>query len=127
MNVVKDTIYDANWIGAGVPRDKANSSLSSVPLVMLASFDSPDDIKAGLDLGARDYIIKTETAPWDLARGVPGWAGLHGRLRAGALRALAGGAPNATLVSIPETSHLPGLERPLIFNELLRTFLVGLA
>lgn len=41
-------------------------------------------------------------------------------------RMIADQAPAATLVTIPETAHLPSLERPRIFNELLREFLVSL-
>lgn len=40
---------------------KADKCLGTIPLVMLASFDSLEDIRAGLKLGACDYIIKTET------------------------------------------------------------------
>ncbi len=53
---------------------KADACLGAIPLVLLASFDSLDDVHAGLKLGARDYIIKTETSPTALARGLPGWA-----------------------------------------------------
>jgi DNA-binding response OmpR family regulator len=52
---------------------KADVCLGSIPLVMLASFDCLNDIGAGLKLGARDYVIKTETTAVSLARGVPGW------------------------------------------------------
>ncbi len=62
---------------------KADGCLGAIPLVMLASFDSLDDIQSGLTLGACDYIIKTETSAWALARGVPAWAGVAIQLQAG--------------------------------------------
>lgn len=62
---------------------KADACLGAIPLVMLASFDSLDDIKAGLKLGACDYIIKAETNASALARGVPAWAGIDKKVRAG--------------------------------------------
>lgn len=62
---------------------KADGCLGAIPLVMLASFDSPDDIHAGLQLGACDYIIKTETSASALARGVPTWARIDKQLQAG--------------------------------------------
>jgi len=62
---------------------KANSCLGAIPLVMLASFDSLDHIQAGLEMGACDYIIKTETSASALARGVPAWARIEKQLQAG--------------------------------------------
>jgi DNA-binding response OmpR family regulator len=52
---------------------KADGLLGSVPLLLLAAFDDLEDIREGLKLGARDYIIRGETSPSVLARGVPGW------------------------------------------------------
>ncbi len=62
---------------------KADDCLGAIPVVMLASFDSLDDINAGLELGACDYIIKTETTAASLARGVPAWAQIDRQLQAG--------------------------------------------
>jgi DNA-binding response OmpR family regulator len=62
---------------------KSDDCLGAIPLVMLASFDSLDDIQAGLELGACDYIIKTETSASALARGVPAWARIDQQLQAG--------------------------------------------
>ena len=62
---------------------KADGCLGAIPLVMLASFDSLEDIQAGLELGACDYIIKTETSASALARGVPAWARIDQHLKKG--------------------------------------------
>jgi DNA-binding response OmpR family regulator len=72
---------------------KADGCLGSIPLVMLASFDSLDDINAGLKLGACDYIIKTETSAWELARGVPAWARIERRLQTGLQTPVGAGSP----------------------------------
>jgi pimeloyl-ACP methyl ester carboxylesterase len=42
-------------------------------------------------------------------------------------RMIAEQAPAANLVTVPATAHLPSLERPKFFNELLRDFLVSLS
>ena len=39
------------------------------------------------------------------------------------MRALTTVIPNATFVEIPDAGHIPGLERPVAFNEALKTFL----
>jgi len=52
---------------------KADGLLGPVPLLLLAAFDDLEDIREGLKLGARDYVIRGETSPSVLARGVPGW------------------------------------------------------
>ena len=61
---------------------KADDCLGAVPLVMLATFDSLDDIKLGLELGARDYVITMETTACALARRIPAWAALDRNLKA---------------------------------------------
>jgi DNA-binding response OmpR family regulator len=52
---------------------KSDGLLGPIPLLLLAAFDDLEDIREGLKLGARDYIIRGETSPSVLARGVPGW------------------------------------------------------
>ena len=52
---------------------KSDGLLGPIPLLLLAAFDDLDDIREGLKLGARDYVIRGETTPSVLARGVPGW------------------------------------------------------
>src|ERR1700730_16516540 len=78
---------------------KADGCLGAIPLVMLASFDFLDDIQAGLQLGACDYLIKTETNASALARGVPAWARIDEQLQAGLKksRPKRGGADGAEL------------------------------
>ena len=66
----------SSQVGLGMVKElKADRCLGAIPLVMMASFDGLDDVNLGLKLGACDYIIKLETNPWTLARGVPAWAG----------------------------------------------------
>jgi OmpR family response regulator RpaB len=60
--------------GLSVLRElKSDGLLGPIPLLLLAAFDDLDDIREGLKLGARDYVIRGETTPSVLARGVPGW------------------------------------------------------
>ena len=74
---------DSSEAGLMMVRElKADDCLGAIPLVMLASFDSLDDIQAGLELGACDYIIKTETLASALSRRVPAWARIDKQLQA---------------------------------------------
>jgi DNA-binding response OmpR family regulator len=90
---------------------KADSCLGAIPLVMLASFDSLDDIRAGLELGACDYIIKTETSASALARGVPAWARIDKQLQAGLQKSKTrrGSAPGAAELAFWARPRLPAV------------------
>jgi DNA-binding response OmpR family regulator len=69
--------------GLKVLRDlKADPCLGGVALVLLASWDSLDDVQAGLELGACDYVIKAETTGWALGREIPRWAEIDTQLPA---------------------------------------------
>ena len=87
---------ESSLTGLTMLRDlKADGCLGAIPLVMVGSFDSLDDIQAGLELGACDYIIKTETTAFALARRVPAWARVDNLLKAGLQRSTgkSSGAP----------------------------------
>ncbi|HEV3231269.1 MAG TPA: response regulator [Candidatus Dormibacteraeota bacterium] len=53
---------------------RSDIRLGAIPVVLLASFEALEDARAGLELGACDYVIKTETSAPALARCVSGWA-----------------------------------------------------
>jgi CheY-like chemotaxis protein len=52
---------------------KADPHLGGAPLVLVGAFDDLDDIREGLKLGARDYLIRGETTPSLVARRVRSW------------------------------------------------------
>ena len=91
---------------------KADGCLGAIPLVMLASFDSLDDIQAGLELGACDYIIKTETKPSALARRVPAWAKVDKELQKGLKESAAKrGGPRGAEVALWARPRKPAVRR----------------
>lgn len=49
-------------------RLKTDSSLKSIPVLMLTSLGQKDDIDRGLNEGAADYLLKTQTLPVDAAQ-----------------------------------------------------------
>lgn len=53
---------------AGRPRTQA------WPVVMLTNFDDPALRRRALDLGARDYLLKSKVVPRQLAEMIPSWA-----------------------------------------------------
>lgn len=44
-----------------------------IPVVILSNYGERDLVERGLRLGAQEYLIKSQTTPADLARGVEGW------------------------------------------------------
>ena len=44
------------------------------PVVMLTNFDDPALRRRALELGARDYLLKSRVVPRQLAEMIPGWA-----------------------------------------------------
>lgn len=52
---------------------KADPQLGGAPLVLFGAFEDLDDIREGLRLGARDYLIRGETTPSLVARRMRSW------------------------------------------------------
>lgn len=49
---------------------KADTSLSSIPVVILSNLGQKDDIDRGLELGAKDYLIKAHFTPGEIVQKV---------------------------------------------------------
>ena len=54
-------------------RLRQSERVRDVPVVILSNYGESDLIEKGLKLGARDYLIKSQTTPASLAEGVQGW------------------------------------------------------
>ena len=54
-------------------RVRADSQLSSVPLVIVSNFGDPDMIRKARELGALDYVVKSRTLPDSLSQRIPSW------------------------------------------------------
>jgi CheY-like chemotaxis protein len=52
---------------------KADPRMGNAPLVLLGAFADLEDIREGLRLGARDYLIRGETTPSLVARRLRSW------------------------------------------------------
>jgi DNA-binding response OmpR family regulator len=52
---------------------RTDPGLSALPVIMLSNFSEPELIERGLNLGARDYLIKAETTPADLSAHAQRW------------------------------------------------------
>jgi DNA-binding response OmpR family regulator len=48
-------------------------STRNVPVVILSNYGEQELVERGLRLGALEYLIKSQTTPANLSRGVEGW------------------------------------------------------
>ena len=58
---------------AVLERLRGNEQTRHIPVVILSNYGERDLVERGLRLGAQEYLIKSQTTPADLARGVEGW------------------------------------------------------
>jgi DNA-binding response OmpR family regulator len=52
---------------------RADDKLKHVPVIILSNYGEAELVDRGLKLGALDYLIKAETTPSSLSRGVGRW------------------------------------------------------
>jgi CheY-like chemotaxis protein len=52
---------------------RADRRTSSLPVVILSNFDDPGLIQTGLELGAIDYLIKSQVTPAAVSGGIARW------------------------------------------------------
>ena len=52
---------------------RADDQLRHVPVIILSNYGEAELVERGLKLGALDYLIKAETTPSTLSRGVGKW------------------------------------------------------
>src|SRR6266568_5953414 len=52
---------------------RGNERTRDVPVVILSNYSERELVDRGLRLGALDYLIKTQTTPAHLSRGMEGW------------------------------------------------------
>src|SRR5215469_18231013 len=55
-------------------RLRASSRTQNVPVVIVSNYSEPELVARGLRLGAREYLIKTQTTPGRLSEGVRAWS-----------------------------------------------------
>lgn len=52
---------------------RADEALRHIPVIILSNYGEAELVERGLKLGALDYLIKAETTPSTLSRGVGKW------------------------------------------------------
>lgn len=52
---------------------RATEQTKEVPVVILSNYGERELVERGLTLGALEYLIKSQTTPANLSRGVEGW------------------------------------------------------
>lgn len=63
---------------------RADVRTLAMPVVILSSCDDPDVIRRGFELGATEYLVKTEATPAQVSDCVALWTTAQGTLRSGA-------------------------------------------
>ena len=46
----------------------------NIPVVIVSNYSERDLVSRGFQLGALDYLVKSQTTPGQLSRGVPEWS-----------------------------------------------------
>jgi DNA-binding response OmpR family regulator len=52
---------------------RSNEGTKQIPVVILSNYGERELVERGLKLGALEYLIKSQTTPANLSRGVEGW------------------------------------------------------
>ena len=52
---------------------RSRDEIKHVPVVILSNYGEQELVERGLKLGALEYLIKSQTTPANLSRGVEGW------------------------------------------------------
>lgn len=52
---------------------RVEKTLATIPVIILSNYGEAELVERGLKLGALDYLIKAETTPSTLSRGVGKW------------------------------------------------------
>ena len=52
---------------------RAEKAMSHIPVIILSNYGEAELVERGLKLGALDYLIKAETTPSSLSRGLGKW------------------------------------------------------
>ena len=54
-------------------RLRGDSRTKNVPVVIVSNYSEEELVERGLQLGALEYLIKSQTTPGQLSQGVPDW------------------------------------------------------
>jgi DNA-binding response OmpR family regulator len=51
----------------------ADPEIASTPVVILSNYGDPSMVRRGRELGARDYLVKSQMTPGELSQRIAGW------------------------------------------------------
>ena len=55
-------------------RLRAGERTKNLPVVIVSNYSEEELVSRGLQLGALEYLIKSQTTPGQLSQGVPDWS-----------------------------------------------------
>jgi CheY-like chemotaxis protein len=55
-------------------RLRATPRTRNIPVVIVSNYSEEELVSRGLQLGALEYLIKSQTTPGQLSQGVPDWS-----------------------------------------------------
>jgi DNA-binding response OmpR family regulator len=82
LQIATDTPPDIIFLDTRLPkmdgfavleRLRSAERTSEVPVIILSNYGERELVDRGLKLGALEYLIKSQTTPANLSRGVEGW------------------------------------------------------
>jgi DNA-binding response OmpR family regulator len=82
LNLAKESRPDIIFLDIRLPKMdgfavlealRSDEALKHVPVIILSNYGEAELVDRGLKLGALDYLIKAETTPSTLSRGVGKW------------------------------------------------------
>lgn len=83
LRVVRELLPDLVFLDIRLPRMDGFAVLERlrqepetqhIPVVILSNYSEKEMVERGLQLGALEYLIKSDASPARVSRGVPGWA-----------------------------------------------------
>src|SRR5215831_16209646 len=82
LSVLAEDLPDLIFLDIRLPRMdgltflerlRASQRTRNVPVVIVSNYSEQELVSRGLQLGALDYLIKSQTTPGQLSQGVPDW------------------------------------------------------
>jgi CheY-like chemotaxis protein len=83
LGVLRVTLPDLIFLDVRLPRMdglvflehlRASPRTKNLPVVILSNYSEEELVSRGLQLGALEYLVKSQTTPGQLSQGVPDWS-----------------------------------------------------
>jgi len=82
LRLLREGDYDLMFLDVSLPKldglevlaaVRADHALAELPVIILSNYDEPQLMERGLELGAREYLVKAETTPSQVAQRAHRW------------------------------------------------------